>query len=72
MDTWTRDSFSGTVVAVGDAEWAVMQTVHFTASVLLEWWCATMATADQQISSRHRHAIRFENDRIHNYPKWVS
>jgi hypothetical protein len=42
----------------------VAQTVHFAASLALEWWCATTATAETNVSSRHRNAIRFENDRI--------
>ena len=48
----------------GAAEWAVTQTVHFAASLALEWWCATNATAENKVSSRHRNAICFENDRI--------
>jgi hypothetical protein len=50
--------------ALGEAEWAVTQTVHFNASVGLEWWCATRATAEKKVSSRHRSAIFFEIDCI--------
>jgi hypothetical protein len=48
----------------GDEECAVTQTEHFAASFALEWWCATNATAENNVSSRHRKAIRFENERI--------
>jgi hypothetical protein len=53
-----------TAAAVGAAECAATQTVHFAASFALEWWCATNATAEQNVSSRHSSAIFFENDRI--------
>jgi hypothetical protein len=53
-----------TEVACGEAECAVAQTVHFAASLALEWWCATNATAEHKVSSRHSNATRFENDRI--------
>jgi hypothetical protein len=49
---------------LGEAECAVTQTVHFKASVAPEWWCATMAAAEQKVSSRHSNAIFFEIDCI--------
>jgi len=51
-------------VALGEAECAAAQTVHFTVSFALEWWCATNATAEVNVSSRQRSATRFENNRI--------
>jgi hypothetical protein len=51
-------------VALGVAECAAAQTVHFTASVVPEWWCETNATADQNVSNAQKNAIRFEIDRI--------
>ncbi len=53
-----------TDVACGETECAATQTVHFAASFAPEWWCVTSATAEHKVSSRHSHAIRFENDRI--------
>ncbi len=50
-------------MAIGEAEWAVTQTVHFNASVALEWWCETNINADPNVSSRHNPAIAFEIDR---------
>ena len=50
--------------AFGEAECAVTQTVHFKASVALEWWCATSEAADQNVNSRHSSAIFFEVDFI--------
>lgn len=57
-------AFSRVEVALGEAEWAAMQTVHFAASVALEWLWATNATADQRVSSRQKNATFFENNRI--------
>jgi hypothetical protein len=48
----------------GDAECAVTHTVHFAASVALEWWCVTNPTAEHKVSSRQNNAIRFENERM--------
>lgn len=51
-------------MSLGDAEWAATQTLHFVASVALEWWCVANATADHVVSSRQSHAILFEIDRM--------
>jgi len=50
--------------ALGAAEWAAMQTVHFADSTALRWWWETNAIADQNVSNRHSHATCFEHDRI--------
>jgi hypothetical protein len=63
-DVRTKVWLGRTEVACGEVECALAQTVHFAASLALEWWCATRATAENNVSSRHRNAIRFENDRI--------
>jgi tetrahydromethanopterin S-methyltransferase subunit H len=56
---------SGSVeVVLGEAEWAATQTVHFAASVALEWLCATNSTADIKVNSRHIQAIDLEIDRM--------
>ena len=36
VDTATNPVFSGAELALGEAEWAAMQTVHFAASVAFE------------------------------------
>ena len=64
IDARTKVRLGRTAETCGAAEWAVTQIVHFAASLALEWWCATNATAENKVSSRHRNAIRFENDRI--------
>jgi hypothetical protein len=60
----TKVRLGKTEEVCGDAECAVTQTVHFAASVALEWWCVTNPTAEHKVSSRQNNAIRFENDRI--------
>src|ERR1700730_2545018 len=62
VDTRTSVVFGRAEVAVGEAEWAVTQTVHFNAPVALEWWCETNANADPNVSTRHSHATAFEID----------
>jgi len=62
--TGTKVVFGSTEVVLGEAEWAATQTVHFAASAALEWWCATNATADNNVSNRHIKAIDFEIDRM--------
>ena len=37
-------------------------TVHRADSALLECWCVISAIPDQQVSNKHRIAIRFEAD----------
>lgn len=64
IDTRTNVWLGKTDVAEGEVECAVAQTVHFTASFALEWWCATNATAEDSVSRRQRSATRFENGRI--------
>ena len=51
-------------MALGEAEWAATQTVHFAASVALECWCVINAIADQNVSNMHTNATLFEIDRI--------
>jgi len=58
-------------IALGEAECAVTQTVHFKASVALEWWWVTSATAEQKVSSKHSNAIFFEIDCITAAPQVV-
>jgi hypothetical protein len=56
---------SGSVeVVLGEAEWAATQTVHFAASVALEWLWVTNSTADIKVNSRHTQAIDLEIDRM--------
>jgi len=50
--------------ALGEAECAVTQIVHFKASVAVEWWCATNAAAEKKVSSKHSNAIFLEIDCI--------
>jgi len=61
MDMATNGAIPRLAVVLGVAECAAAQTVHFAASVVFEWWCAASATAEQNVSNRHRHAIRLEN-----------
>jgi hypothetical protein len=55
------DSVGG---ALGADECAATQTVHFNASVVLECWCETNTSADQNVSNTPKKAICFEIDRI--------
>jgi hypothetical protein len=64
VDRQTEVAFGRLEVALGAAECAAMQTEHFNASVALEWWCATTATADHSVSNRHKNAIRFQINRM--------
>jgi hypothetical protein len=48
-----------TIVVVAAGVRATTQTAHLADSVLFEWWCATIATADQTVSSRHSEASAF-------------
>jgi len=64
IDARTNVRLGRTAETCGAAEWAVTQIVHFAASPALEWWCATNATAENNVSKRHRNAILFENDRM--------
>jgi hypothetical protein len=57
-------AFSRVEVSLGEAEWAAIQTVHFAASVALEWLWAANATVDQKVTSRQKTATFLENDRI--------
>jgi hypothetical protein len=59
-------------LVLGEAEWAATQTVHFADSVAFECWCAANAIADQNVNNAHRHAIRFEIDRMTTTPRMVS
>ena len=72
VDTRMNVDLRSVTVALGEAELAAIQTVHFAASVALEWWCAANATADQSVISRHNHAMCFEIDRTtrsdYDYP----
>ena len=51
-------------MAFGKDECAAAQTVHFNASVALEWWCATNATAEQNVSNTQKTAMCLTIDRI--------
>ena len=51
-------------MAFGEDECAAAQTVHFNASVALEWWCATNATADQNVSDTQKTAMCLTIDLI--------
>ncbi len=64
VDTTTNLAGRGVELVWGEAEWAATQTVHFADSVAFECWCAANAIADQNVSNKHRHAIRFEIDRM--------
>jgi hypothetical protein len=64
VDTETNITFGKMIVALGEAEWAAIQTVHVADSVAFECWCAANAIADQKVSNMHRHAIRFDIDRM--------
>jgi hypothetical protein len=70
VKTRTNALFGWTEVAFGEDECAAAQTVHFNASVVLEWWCATNATADQNVSNTKKTAMCLKIDRIngtHNH-----
>jgi len=54
----------GTIAATARA---ATQTGHVTDSALFEWWCATTATADHKVSSRHSNAAFFATERIPHY-----
>src|ERR1700740_1555346 len=69
VETTTKVVGRGVEAALGEAEWAATQTVHFADSVALECWCAANAIADHNVSNTHRHAIRFEIDRMTTTPK---
>lgn len=57
VKTRTNVLFGRAEVAFGEDECAVAHTVHFDASVALEWWCATNATADQNVSNKQKAAM---------------
>ena len=52
------------VTACGVADCAAVQTGHFAASRAPECWWVTTATAATRVSSRQRHAMCFEKERI--------
>ncbi|MGO9441030.1 MAG: hypothetical protein ACLPXM_10840 [Terriglobales bacterium] len=54
----------GTIAATARA---AAQTGHVTDSALFEWRCATTATADHKVSSRHSNAAIFATERITHY-----
>src|SRR5215471_8255188 len=62
-NTGVNSTFCRFAVALGAAVWAATQTVHFD-SLLLEWWCAATATADQSVSRRQTTATHLTADRI--------
>jgi len=64
VKTRTNVLFGRAEVAFGEDECAAAQTVHFNASVGLEWWCATNATADQNVSNTQKTAMCLTIDRI--------
>ena len=61
----TGFGLSAIVVAAGVR--AMTQTGQVRDSVLFEWWWATTASADHNVSNKHKHAVTFASDRIpHN------
>lgn len=60
----TNDTFGKLKMGLGEAERPAIQTVHFAASDAFACWCETNANADQNVSIRHSHAMRFEIDLI--------
>lgn len=64
VDTETNVTLGKATGALGEAEWAVIQTVHVADSEALECRCAANAIADQKVSNKQRHAIRFDIDRM--------
>jgi len=54
----------GTITATARA---ATQTGQVTDSALFAWWCATTATADHKVSSRHSNAAIFATERIPHY-----
>jgi len=64
MNIETDVTFDGAEAALGAAEWAAIQTVHFADSTALRWWCETNAIADQNVSNTHSHATCLDHDRI--------
>jgi hypothetical protein len=64
VDTGTNVAFGRLEVALGEAECAAMQTVHFTDSLAFACWCIANANADQNVSTRHSQAMRFDIDRM--------
>jgi hypothetical protein len=52
------------VMLVGAVECVETQTWQLEDSSALEWWCRTSATADHKVSSIHKDATRFENNRM--------
>ena len=64
VDTGTNITLGRVVVVLGEAEWAAIQTVHVTDSVVFECWCVANAIADQKVSNAHIHAIRFDIERM--------
>ena len=65
----TNVLFGWAEVVFGEDECAAAQTVHFNASVTLEWWCATNATADQNVSKTQKTAMCLTIDRINARPR---
>ena len=60
-----EDGRAGPGPAAGrEDECAAAQAAHFNASVALEWWCATNATADQNVSNTQKTAMCLTIDRI--------
>jgi hypothetical protein len=71
VDTETNSTLGKVVGVLGEAEWAVIQTVHVAESVAFECWCAANAIADQNASSRQSSAIFFDAKRTTATPSIV-
>ena len=67
-ETRRKKAFGNLEASTGEAEWAATQTVHFAASMELEWSCDARAYTEHNVSSRHSHAMRFDIDRMYAYP----
>jgi hypothetical protein len=57
-------TFSRLAAVLGAAECAATHIVHLTDSGPLAWRCATNASDDHKVSSRHRRATHFTMDRM--------
>jgi hypothetical protein len=68
VESATKTGFGPlTVVVAAAGVRATTQTAHLADSVLFEWLCATTATADHTVSSRHSNASAFLAEHIpHN------
>ena len=64
VESATKTGLGPLAVVVAAGVRATTQTGHVRDSALFAWWCATTATADHKVSTRHRNAAILATERI--------